>query len=66
MNKTKIQPLILLSVTISAITMGLYAFNNYSDGNAGAGVTFTVLTLFFIGLATFGAIRNQKVNNDHT
>ncbi|MBA2174225.1 hypothetical protein H0266_04835 [Halobacillus locisalis] len=63
MNKTKIQSLILLAVTISAITMGVYAFNNYSNGNTEAGVTFTVLTLFFIALASFGVVRNKRVNN---
>ncbi|KMY44817.1 hypothetical protein AC622_11780 [Bacillus sp. FJAT-27916] len=62
MNRTKIQPLILLSLLINAIAMGLFAYDNYHEKNIGYTVTFIVLCLYLMSLAIYGLVRNSQVS----
>ncbi|RNF39047.1 hypothetical protein EEX84_11720 [Planococcus salinus] len=60
-NAVKIQPLILLSLSISAVTMGLFAYLNYAEGHSGYGLIFVVLCLFFVAFVVWGLIRNHRL-----
>lgn len=62
MDRTKIHPLILLSLFINAIAMGMLAFQNYNEHNIGYTKTFILLSLFKILLAGYGLVRNSKIN----
>ena len=61
-DTVKIQPLILFSLLISAVTMGLFAYTNYTEGHPGYGLTFVFLCLFFIALVIWGVIRNYRIS----
>ena len=62
MDRTKIRPLILLSLFINAIAMGMLAFQNYNGNNISYTITFIILSLFLILLAGYGLVRNSKIN----
>lgn len=63
-DAVKIQPLILLSLSISAVTMGLFAYVNYTEGHPGYGLIFVLLCLFFIVLVLWGVIRNREISKN--
>jgi cytochrome c biogenesis factor len=52
--------LILFSLLISAMTMALYAFRNYSNQELAFTVFFVVLALFFLTLVILGVFFNRK------
>ena len=62
MPKVKTNPLILVGLTISSITMVLYAYRSYSNQEIGHGIIFTLLFTFLIGLVIWGIIRNKKID----
>lgn len=61
MPKVKVNPLILVALTISLITMVLYAYRSYSNQEIGNSVTFTILSFFILGLVIWGIFRNKKI-----
>ncbi|HSI66443.1 MAG TPA: hypothetical protein VK947_03445 [Planococcus sp. (in: firmicutes)] len=63
MGKNKIQPLILSSLTISAVTMVLFAYANLSAGYPGYGVVFIVLATALAVVIIFGLLSNRKLAN---
>ncbi len=66
MEKVRTQPFIIFSLILSSITMALYAYHNSANQEIGYGVVFTILFLFLIGMALYGLIRNQKMNNKNS
>ncbi|WP_273832187.1 hypothetical protein [Guptibacillus sedimenti] len=67
MDKPKLHFLIIINLFISALAMALYAFTMYQDQKVGYSFTFVILCFFFIVLAIYGVIRNQKLrsNDNH-
>ena len=63
MEKNKIQPLILISLTISAVTMILFAYANLSAGYPGYGLVFIVLATALAAIIIFGLLSNRKLAN---
>ena len=63
MSKTKFHPLILLSLLISAIAMGMYAYDHYIEHNTGYTVTFIILCLFLTVLAICGLVKYREINH---
>lgn len=64
MEKVKIHPLIILTLIMSSISMGMYAYRNFNNLETAYGIFFTLLSIFLIGLVVFGIIRNRKVENE--
>ena len=64
MPKVKINPLILLAVFFSSLTMVLYAYRSYSNQAIGQAITFTLLFIFFLGLVIWGIVRNKKIDKN--
>ncbi|MDT8860380.1 hypothetical protein N0O92_09050 [Alkalihalobacillus sp. MEB130] len=62
MEKVKTHPFILIALLASSISMALYAYRNFSNQEIGFGVTFTLLSLFLIGLTISGFKRNRKID----
>jgi uncharacterized membrane protein YidH (DUF202 family) len=62
MNKIKIHPLILLGLAISALAMGMRAYESYGINKEGYGITFILLSIFFAVLAVYGWMRNQRID----
>lgn len=63
MTKTKIHPLILLSLAISSFAMGWRGYENFSLQKDGYGIMFTLLCIFLALLAVYGLMRNQRVES---
>lgn len=63
MAKTKIHPLILAALGISAVGMWWRAYNNFSSGLNGYGMAFTILGIFLGGLVAYGILRNQRIDS---
>lgn len=63
MERSKIQPLILISLTISAITMMLFAYANLNAGYPGYAVVFIVLAIALVVMVLFGLWSNRKLAN---
>jgi len=61
--KVKINPLILVGLFISSISMSLYAYRSYSNQEMGHGIIFTLLFIFLIGLVIWGIVRNKKIDH---
>ncbi|KMM37040.1 hypothetical protein [Guptibacillus hwajinpoensis] len=61
MDKTKIQPLILIILLINALTMGMLAHDMYTENKTGYSLTFIGLCIFFILFLAYGLIRNRRV-----
>ncbi|TGB03643.1 hypothetical protein [Halobacillus salinus] len=66
MGKVKTQPLIIVALLMSSISMALYAYRNYANQEIGNGIVFTVLFLFLFGLVLYSFIRNKKINDEDT
>lgn len=58
MDKTKIHPLILVAIGISAFAMG---WRGYEDKD-GASTLFILLCIFLAVLAIYGWMRNRKID----
>jgi hypothetical protein len=58
----KISGLILLSLLISAISMGLLAYDHFSVQKIGYGIVFTILCFVFMAMAVYGLVRNNKID----
>ncbi|UJL47493.1 hypothetical protein KFZ58_06370 [Virgibacillus sp. NKC19-16] len=41
--------------------MAIYAFNNFGNNDAGYGILFVILTLFFLGIGIYSIVRNRKL-----
>lgn len=65
LEKVRTHPFIILSLTLSSITMALYAYQNFENQEIGYGIVFTVLFLFLSGMAIYGFIRNQKIKSEN-
>lgn len=63
MKKVKIHPLILVALLISSITMGLYAYRNFSEGETAYGLVFVLLCIFVLGLVLYGIVRNGRISS---
>ncbi|UCZ54262.1 hypothetical protein LGQ02_05730 [Bacillus shivajii] len=63
LEKVRIHPLIILTLIMSSISMGIYAYQNYTNQEMGYGILFTLLFIFLIGLVIFGLMRNRKIDN---
>jgi hypothetical protein len=63
MERSKIQPLILISLTISAITMILFAYANLNAGYPIYGFVFIVLAIALVVMVLFGLLSNRKLAN---
>lgn len=61
MEKVKIHPFILLALTLSSISMAMYAYRNFANQETGNGIVFSVLFLFLVGLVISGLVRNKKI-----
>ncbi|WP_106532056.1 hypothetical protein [Planomicrobium soli] len=61
MENVKIHPLILLALGISALSIGIRAYENYAIGNEKAGIALGVLCVFFTVLAAYGWLRNRRI-----
>ena len=64
MERVKIHFLIHVSLLISSLTMGNYAYQNFSAGQTGYGTVFLIICIFLIALVIYGVIRNQKIGQD--
>lgn len=63
MDKVRINPLILISLSISTVTMGMFASRNYTENNIGLTITFLILCMFFIALTVSGIVRNRRLKH---
>ncbi|MDN7242636.1 hypothetical protein QWY14_12550 [Planococcus sp. N028] len=63
MNKTKIHPLILLSLGISSFVMGWRGYENFTLHKDGYGMTFSFLCIFLALLAVYALMRNQRIES---
>lgn len=64
MEKVKIHPFIILTLITSSISMGIYAYRNFTNQEIAYGIFFTLLFIFLLGLVIFGFIRNRKIDNE--
>lgn len=64
MEKVKIHPLTHATIVISSLTMALYAYQNFSNGQTGAGTALLFISIFLIGLVIYGVIRNRKIGEE--
>ncbi len=64
MEKVKINPLVLGSLSISALSMALYAFEQFNEHKVAYGVMFTVLAVLFTSLVVASVIRNKTLTNE--
>jgi hypothetical protein len=62
-EKVKIQPLILIALLMSAISMSIYGLNSFKENEAARGILFILLTFIFLGLIIFAMIRNRKMDH---
>ncbi|MGG1686721.1 hypothetical protein [Pseudalkalibacillus sp. NRS-1564] len=62
MNKPKFHPFTLINLFISAVAMGMFAYDMYSESKLAYTLTFVILCLFFTSSAIYGIIRNQKLD----
>lgn len=63
MGRSKIQPLILVSLTVSALTMVLFAYANLDAGYSGYGLVFIVLAAVLVLMVIYGVLTNWKLRN---
>lgn len=66
MPKTSVTYLILIGLYFNSLTMGIYAFRNFSDGNLQIGVVFSVLFSLIICLAIGGTVLAGKNKSEET
>lgn len=64
MQKVKIHPLTHATLVISSLTMSLYAYQNFRDGQTGAGTALLFISIFLIGLVIYGVNRNRKIREE--
>lgn len=62
MEKVKIHPLTLAALLISTLLMASYAYRNFHAEETTYEIVFVLLSIFLLGLAINGFIRNQKVS----
>ena len=62
-NKPKFQPLNLLVLVISAITMSMLAYKNFNQGQTGYGITFVIFCVGLLGMAVYGWKENRRQKN---
>ncbi|QKS72642.1 hypothetical protein FLK61_39190 [Paenalkalicoccus suaedae] len=62
MKPAKIHPLILISLLISAISMGQFAYRNVASEQFGYAIFFIVMTGLLIGMIIFGLVVNRGIS----
>jgi len=62
-NLVKMPRLLLFALSTSALSMGMYAYRNYTNQKVGFGIILSLLCLFFVGLVICGFVRNKKIDN---
>lgn len=60
MSKHKINPLVLIAVMFSSLSLAMYAYRSYVNEEIGYAVLFTLLSLAFIGAVLWGLANNFK------
>ncbi|KAB7705240.1 hypothetical protein F9802_14115 [Bacillus aerolatus] len=61
MEKSTIQPLILLALIFSGFSMGLYSYSSYEEEQWGRSALFAALCICFIGVSLYGWCRNKQI-----
>lgn len=60
MDKTRMSLLVLLTLLISSISMGIFAFNFFSADDIGFAIMFTVLCVFLLSAPIYGFMRDRS------
>lgn len=60
MSKNKVNPLVLIAVMFSSLTLAMYAYRSYTNNEISYGIIFTLLSLAFMGAVIWGLASNVK------
>lgn len=63
MEKAKFHSLTLIALTISSITMALYAYQNFTAEETSYGIVFIFLSILLMAMVVYGFVRNRKIGD---